>query len=103
MGSNPDHIAALKRKIAISTFDITHEIHQDLDRREAKVISKIKDNPKVFYGYAKKHSSIRNEITMLKTDDGYITDKKCVADVFQSQFSSVFSDPVAPGIEDPNF
>ena len=100
---NPDHIASLERKIAILTFDINQEIQNDLDRREAKVISKLKDNPKVFYGYAKKHSTIRNEITMLKTDSGYITDKKSVAEIFQRQFSSVFSDPAAPGIEDPHF
>ena len=100
---NPGHIEQLKRKVAIITFDIAHEIHKDLDRREFQVVSKIKDNPKAFYGYANKHSNIRNEISTLSTAEGYVTDQKTIANVFQSQFSSVFSDPHSDEIEEPSF
>ena len=77
-------------------------MQKDLDRKETRIISRIKDNPKVFYGYAKKHATIRNEISALATQEGYITEKEAIANIFQSQFSSVFSDPNSSEIEEPN-
>ena len=100
---NIEHVQQLRRKVHLITYDIGQAVLKDLDLREIRIIGKIKDNPKAFYGYAKKHSSVRNEITTLSTPGGYVTDKESIANLFQDQFSSVFSDPNSPKIEQPDF
>ena len=100
---NMEHVQQLQRKVYIITYDIGQEIHRDLDQREVRIINKIKDDPKAFYGYAKKHSCVRNEISALSTPDGYVTDRESIANLFQDQFSSVFSDPDCPSIIQPDF
>ena len=100
---NSEHIQQLQRKVHIITYDIGQEIQKDLDQREAGIIAKIKDDPKAFYGYAKKHSSVRNEISALSTPEGYVTDRESIANLLQDQFSSVFSDPDCPSIVQPDF
>ena len=62
-----EHVQQLQRKVYIITYDIGQEIQRDLDQREVRIINKIKDDPKAFYGYAKKHSCVRNEISALST------------------------------------
>ena len=100
---NMEHVQQLQRKVYMITYDIGREIQRDLHQREVRIINKIKDDPKAFYGYAKKHSCVRDEISALSTPDGYVTDKESIANLFQDQFSSVFSDPDCPSIVQPDF
>ena len=100
---NMEHVQQLQHKVYIITYDIGREIQRDLDQREVRIITKIKDDPKAFFGYAKKHSSVRNEISALSTPEGYVTDRESIANLFQDQFSSVFSDPDCSGIIQPDF
>ena len=46
---------------------------------------------------------MRDEISSLLAHDGYVTDKESIANLFQDQFSSVFSDPDCPSIVQPDF
>ena len=50
------HIESLKRKLALAHIDIRDAINQDLLYREQQAVSKVKENPKYFYSYAKKFS-----------------------------------------------
>ena len=100
---NPDYIAQLETKLALITYDVREAIDSDLYHRERKIVNKIKTNSKCFYSYAKSHSVIRSKIAMLISENGVVTDAEDMANLLQDQFSSVFSDPSAPGIRSPNF
>ena len=63
------HIESLKRKLALAHIDIRDAINQDLLYREQQAVSKVKENPKYFYSYAKKFSKKK------KTTSAYYTTK----------------------------
>ena len=94
----------LKDNIALLCFEIKEAINHSLDYKELKAVEKIKSNPKFFYSYAKSHSQIKSSLSMLFNKEKNITtDPKEMADVLQDQFSSVYSDPNAPGKKLPSF
>ena len=59
------HIESLKRKLALAHIDIRDAINQDLLYREQQAVSKVKENPKYFYSYAKKFSKKKSNISLL--------------------------------------
>ena len=72
--------------------------------RERKAVEKIKSDPRYFYSYAKSFSKGKSGIPLLHKEDGStVTDPKEIADVFQEQFCSVFSDPKNPNTKEPTF
>ena len=46
---------------------------------------------------------MNSRISTLCSEDGYVTDPIEMANLFQKQFASVFSNPDATGLEDPSF
>ena len=103
-GGNPEHTQALALKLALVHYEIKESINNELDLKEKKAISKIKDKPKYFYSYAKSLSKTRSSINMLFDKDETIdTDPKGIANILQEQFQSVFSDPNSPLVKDPDF
>ena len=103
-GASPEHILNVSNKIALLQYDIKEACAKRLDYKEQKAVERIKPNPKFFYSYAKSLSNIKSSINMLFDYNGEIqTDPKKIADIFQHQFSSVFSDPNYPDVEDPVF
>ena len=100
---NPYQISCLETKLALITYEMKEVITNDIKKRENHAISKIKINPKCFYSYAKSHSVMKNNLTMLISNEMVITDKKKIADALQQQFSSVFSNPDDPQIKSPSF
>ena len=59
------HIESLKRKLALAHIDIRDAINQDLLCREQQAFSRVKENPKYFYSYAKKFSKKKSNISLL--------------------------------------
>ena len=103
-GASPEHILRVSNKIALLQYDIKEACVKRLDYKEQKAVERIKANPKFFYSYAKSLSNIKSSINMLFDYNGEIkTDSKKIADLLQQQFSSVFSDPNCPDVEDPVF
>ena len=103
-GASPEHILRVSNKIALLQYDIKEACVKRLDYKEQKAVERIKANPKFFYSYAKSLSNIKSSINMLFDYNGEIkTDPKKIADLLQQQFSSVFSDPNCPDVEDPVF
>ena len=101
---NPVHLRDLERKLANVTFKMKEAIYEHLDQRENKIVNRIKDNPKVFYSFAKSHSSVKSNISMLLLNSGeVVNDDESMANTFQQQFSSVFSNPSSPDVRAPNF
>ncbi|MCP4459481.1 MAG: hypothetical protein GY816_15890, partial [Cytophagales bacterium] len=102
--SPPLHIEALQRKLALAHMDIRDAINQDLQYREQQAVSKVKDNPKYFYSYAKKFSKKKSNISMLFDENGTIkSNPKDIANLLQKQFLSVFSDPSKTRIDSASF
>jgi hypothetical protein len=66
-------------------------------------VGKIKENPKYFYSYAKSLSKVKNSITALLNVEKKVTDNEDVADILQTQFCAVFSDPNCPDTFMPEF
>ena len=74
------------------------------DRREKKAIEKIKSDPRYFFSFAKSFLKGKSSIPLIQRKDGSTaTDSKQIADVFQEQFCSVFSDPNNPDVKEPTF
>ena len=62
-------------------------------REEQTALKAMKSNPKAFYKYAKKFRKSKSNIKMLFKKDGSLTsDVKEIVDLFQKQFTSIFSD-----------
>jgi hypothetical protein len=103
-GGDQQRIQNLKDDIALICYEIKEAIVHHLDQKEQKAVTKIKTNPKFFYSYAKSFSQSKPGINMLFGKDGQITTSpKEMADTLQDQFSSVYSDPEAPGVKSPDF
>ena len=85
-------------------IDIRDAINQDLLYREQQAVSKVKENPKYFYSYAKKFSKKKSNISLLYDKNGNIkSDPKDIANLLQNQFLSVFSDPSKTYIDAASF
>ena len=100
----PSRIESLKRKLALAHLDIRDAINKDLLSREQQAVEKVKSNPKYFYSYAKRFSKKKSNINMLFDKDGSIkSSPEDIANLLQSQFSSVFSDPSKTNIDSATF
>ena len=82
-----------KQKVIIEEA-MKQSIKTEQSREEEKILNKIKTNPKVFYAYAKRKSSIKCKIGPLKDSCGKLhTDAQKMANILQQQYKRVFSDP----------
>ena len=54
-------IDSLRRKVALAHFDIRDAINEDLQYHEQQAVSKVKENPKFFYSFAKKFSKKKKQ------------------------------------------
>ena len=58
------------------------------------------DNPKFFFSYAKRFSKLRSNIGPLKDENGNLKhEPEDMANILQSQYSSVFSNPQSDEID----
>ena len=97
-------IKELETSLNLVCYDIRDAITTQLDKRETRAVSRIKENPKFFFSYAKSFSKVKSSITLLQNNSGNtVTDKKGIVDTLQQQFCSVFSDPNCPDKLQPDF
>ena len=90
------HLANLERQLALVVYEIKESYDVTYSQREQAAVAKIKKRPKCFYSYAKSFSAIKSNIAMLINNLGdVVTDREKMANMFQKQFTSVFSDPSA--------
>ena len=98
------HLANLERQLALVVYEIKESYDETYSQREQAAVAKIKKRPKCFYSYAKSFSAIKSNIAMLINNLGdVVTDREKMANMFQKQFTSVFSDPSAPDVKSPTF
>ena len=97
-------IKKLEDEIGLLSFKIKEAIVHHLNESERRAVEKIKENPKYFYSYAKSFSKVKHSIsTLLNGEKKLVTDSKDLADILQTQFCSVFSDPNCPDKSMPEF
>ena len=97
-------IKKLEDETGLITFEIKEAIVKHLDEGERRAVEKIKVNPKYFYSYAKSFSKVKETITtLLNGEKKLVTEKKDLANILQTQFCSVFSDPACPDKTMPEF
>ena len=90
--------------MALLAYNTKEAINHSLDLREQRAVQQIKSNPKVFYSYAKSFLAVKSSIHMLLNDSyEVVTDAEQMANLFQDQFGSVFSDPNSLNIQPPAF
>ena len=62
---------------------------------ESKLVKESKKNPKLLNSYINKRQNVRDQIRMLRDEDGsVITDKQSIAQRLNNQFSSVFIEDI---------
>ena len=82
------------------TYDIKDHIMANLDRKETKAVETIKSNPRYFYSYAKRFAKTKSTISPLRDDTGALkTAAHEKAEILQSQYVKVFSDPNAADVD----
>ena len=79
-------------------YDIERKIKESIINQRAaneiKALECIKKNPRYFYSYAKQFAKQVSTVGPLLNNEGNLEHKpKAMADILQSQYSSVFSDP----------
>ena len=94
-------------KLRLELYNINEQIQESVHTQgkqiESKAIKNIKENPRYFYSYAKKHKKLKSTVGPLIKDTGELTDDpKTMADILQNQYTSVFSDPNSVKKKDPN-
>lgn len=73
---------------------IKQSIEDETRRKEIKMLLDIKNNPKIFYSYAKRKRNVKSKIGPLEGDDGKLYDDPVkMANILQNQYKSVFSNP----------
>ena len=101
--SNPTSckITKLDSEVNLIAYKIRDVIINQLNEKESRAVSTIKTNPKFFYSYAKRLAKCKSTIAPLKDVNGeLIDDPKLKAEILQSQYVSVFSDPEKANVED---
>ena len=97
---NPDApaIKKLEEELFLLAYEIQENIRKELTDRELKAVECVKNNPKYFFSYAKRFSKLKSNIGPLRdTKSGILHhDPQTMADILQTQYSSVFSDPGNP-------
>ena len=87
-------LSTLNKKRAFIEMQIKKDIQNQRSVEEAKVIEKIKTNPKAFYAFAKRSYEYRSPVGPLKDCNGVLqSDPQIMASILQKQYSSAFSDP----------
>ena len=93
-------IKKIEHELCLLEYNLREHINHELNAKEKKALSKITENPRFFFSYAKKFSKLRSNIGPLRDADGDLHHQPNeMADLLQSQYEAVFSDPNAAEID----
>ena len=92
--TRPAEKLKLERRLALVHYNIKGAFNNKIAKFENSAINKIKENPRLFFSYAKAYKKLSSKATISKGDDGKLTSElKDICYIFQKLFSSVYSDP----------
>ena len=91
---SPTLIHRLEVKKSAVEEEIQMSIKAENEKREIEAIEKMKSNPKMFFAYMNKFRKTDSKIGPLSDKNGQLhTDAKTKANIMQTQYQQVFSDP----------
>ena len=98
LGSIGEKMKALDRynktnRVVAINEEIFRIKQREEEEEEVKAISRIKDNPKVFYNYANSKKKTKETIGPLRSGTTFTSDPRCIAEILSQQYKSVFSIP----------
>ena len=94
------NIATLTKEVGLLTFEISELITKQLNDKESKAVSTIKSNPRFFYSYAKRFAKTKSSVAPIRDHLGILhTEPAEKAELLQSQYTTVFSDPNSANID----
>ena len=100
-GASNNRLKKMEKRAAEGVTNIKDYIIQELNKEEDKAISRIKEDPRAFYSFAKRKKKVQSEIGPLLKPDGSLTDEAHEkAEMFQSQYVKVFSRPEDVNVEE---
>ena len=100
-GESKKKIEKLENKKLSIEQEIKDLVEVELLKRELNAIVQMKKNPKYFYNYVKKSQRDESRIGPIQDDKGTMnTDPKVKADLFQKQYTKVFSNPKKSNLAD---
>ena len=87
-------IPYLQEQLSLLQLSIRDSITEELSKRGQKAVDTVKSNRRYFYSYAKRFSKLRSNVGPQKDENGSLQHRlKTMADILQTQYCSVFSDP----------
>ena len=96
-------VKSLEKKVKEVEDELKLLTFSKQEKDEVNAINKIKENPKYFYSYAKKHSATKSSISQIFNLDGdLLSNRETIANLLQDQFVSTFSDPSNPNASVPS-
>ena len=87
-------IEKYERRVAKVALEIRDYLNRRLSQEEQRAVNIIRENPKFFWSFANSKRKTKSRILPLQKEDGNLTDDpKEKAELLQTQYTSVFSDP----------
>ena len=100
--SNPTRNGKSKQKLIDIEIKLKQSYESEKQSQEKKATESIKNNPKFFYAYAKKHSKSKSKVGPLRDkNNSLIYDADRIANILQDQYTSVFSVPSENDVTHP--
>ena len=97
---NSPKVSKLNTELNLLEIQIRDAIEDELNTKEKKAVTNIKECPRYFFSYAKRFAKTKSNIGPLRDNSGNLKHKpEEMANILQSQYSSVFSDPNSPDID----
>ena len=82
-------------------LEIRDYLNRQLSQEEQRAVNIIRENPKFFWSFANSKRKTKSRIPPLRKEDGSLTDDpKEKAELLQTQYTSVFSDPSKVTVRD---
>ena len=95
ISKDPVKIMDLANKIEEAEISLKNSYNKSRLSKEAKIIPMLKDDPSLFYSYAKSFDSIKEEIGPLVDKEGILTrDEVKMANILSKQYEDMWSKPV---------
>ena len=100
---NPTKNQKLNKKLINIEIKLKQSYESEKQNQERKATESIKNNPKFFYAYARKHSKTKSKVGPLRNrNDKLVYDKDSIANILQDQYTLVFSIPTVADVIYPN-
>lgn len=89
------NIKKMQKKLLDIEIELKRSYEYEEQENERKAVDAIKNNPKYFYSYTKKHSKTKSKVgPLLNRDKELVYSNETMANMLQDQYKSVFSVPL---------